>query len=1269
MILNMIENSISWDRLGKRSRSEYAFSVRKAAISKETGELTIDMAVNFVMPYDDMLKIRALILNQLSDLGGVRFNFFHEDMVQTEEEIAILYLEHMIEKANGSYRAVTNTIVLNDTEYEDGELRVYAVGEFAVNTMNEKLSAMFEEMLKSTFGIRCSVLFINDEEKYASAIANIQEKATEVPDVEKRPMAASSAPKNEGKWGRNRNVRDEVQGNKIMGRFFEGEATSLGAVSVEDGPCIVEGIVYRLDSQTIRKDELLIAKILITDKKTTMLAKAFVKPEKWDDIESNVKPGTFVRIRGIAEDDQFEHMVTVKMKDLMIGETSERKDTCEIGKRVELHLHTRMSAMDGLNDAGGIVKLAKKWGHPAIAITDHGVVQSFPDAAKAGGGDIKVIFGLEGYLLDDEGLIDEEGNIDYKARPTNHIILLAKTQEGLKNIYKLVSLSHLNYFHNRPRIPRSVLDAHREGLIVGAACEAGEVYQSCVKFVNETKRHGRVVREAKSREEQLRIASYYDYLEVQPVINNRFMLEREYYFNDKRIESYDDLRDVNRHIAELASELGKPLVATTDSHYTNEEDAIYRNILLASHGFADAESGEGLFFRTTDEMLEEFSYLGEELARKVVIDNPVAIADMVEEGIRPVPKGKFPPHIDGAEETLRTTCYENAHAIYGDPLPEPIQARLDKELNSIIGNGYAVMYVSAQMLVNKSLSDGYLVGSRGSVGSSFAATMAGITEVNPLPPHYVCPECKHLEWGDENLYDCGVDMPVKECPECGTKMNQLGFTIPFETFLGFEGDKEPDIDLNFAGEYQPRAHRYVGEIFGEKNVFKAGTVGTVADKTAYGYVMKFAEEYGRSINKYEAERLAEGCTGVKRTTGQHPGGIIICPDDHEIYEFCPIQHPADKTDTDIVTTHFDYHKIDENLLKLDILGHDVPSMIRHLQDMTGVDPFDVPLKDEKVNSLFLNADALDIKNPDYRFVHGSFGIPEFGTKFTRQMLDDTQPSRFGDLVRISGFSHGTDVWINNAQEFILNGDTTIKEAISTRDDIMNYLILKGLPNKLAFTIMERVRKGKVAGGKVPEWPEWTKIMKENNVPDWYIESCARIKYMFPRAHAVAYVMMSYRIAWFKVYYPVQFYSAYFSTKVADFNTSVILGGIEKILSRMDEIAQKGGGATTKEKDENIVLEVAYEMYSRGYEFMPMKLGISHGSKFYEHDGKVLLPFMAVDGVGENAAMSIYDEYKKKPFDTIEEMISRTKISKTNVESLRALGVLEGMPETDQLSMF
>lgn len=1046
---------------------------------------------------------------------------------------------------------------------------------------------------------------------------------------------------NGGGWSGKRRRRKyvPVKGNLILGGAINGQNIPIGDIDSESGTVIFEGEMFKKDSRTISEDSKL-ASLFVTDKKTSICVKAFVVNQKWDDIAEHLPDGSAVRIMGKAQWDRFDNAVTVMADSIEKTEKKERMDTCP-QKRVELHCHTKMSAMDGLNDTEKVVTTAEKWGHRAVAITDHGVVQAFPDASHAAK-DIKILYGCEGYLYDDTGLIGEDGSIDYKSRKTNHIIIFARNREGLKNLYKLVSLSHLNYFYRRPRIPRSVLMEHREGLILGSACEAGELY--CA------------VRDGKSDEELEKIAEFYDYLEIQPLINNRFMIK------NGMAEGEETLMDNNRRIVALGEKTGRPVCATCDAHYLDAEDAIYRNILMVGQDFSDAEGGEGLYFRTTDEMLEEFAYLGEEKAREVVITNTNLIADMIEP-MMPVPKGKFPPKIDGAEDDLRKACEERAAAMYGSPLPEEIRTRLDKELNSIIDNGYAVMYKSAEMLVQKSMEEGYLVGSRGSVGSSFAATMSGITEVNPLPAHYLCPNCKNIEWDQTNEYDCGVDMPDKVCPVCGTPYRKEGFTIPFETFLGFEANKEPDIDLNFAGEYQGKAQKYVEEIFGAENVYKAGTISTIKGNTAFGFVAKYLEGKGKTVIKAETDRLVSCCEGVKRTTGQHPGGVIIVPRGHEIYEFCPVQHPANDVKSDIITTHFDYHSIDQNLLKLDILGHDIPSMIRQLQDMTGVDPLTVPIKDEKVMTIFIGTEGLDIKDPNYRFTHGSYGIHEFGTPFVRQMLDDIRPTTLEELIRISGLSHGTDVWLGNAQDLVVNGITTMREAIATRDDIMNYLRKKGLPNGDAFTIMEKVRKGK---GLTEEQEA---LMVEHDVPDWYIDSCKKIKYMFPRAHAVAYVLMSMREAYYKVYYPVEFYAVYFTTKVGSFDEKVILRGQKAVEERMDEIINLGKDAAKKEEAEYTVLEVAYEMYARGYEFAPARLGISDPLKFKAWEGKVLLPFVAITGLGEGAASIFAAEYEKRPYETVEDVMDRGRINKTAIEELRAHGVLDGLPESAQISFF
>ncbi len=1009
----------------------------------------------------------------------------------------------------------------------------------------------------------------------------------------------------------------------------------------------IEGEVFSIEYQPIKSGRVII-KILIAQKARTFGMKAFISSEKQAEFDENLHEGDMIRAKGPIEFDTWEHENSMMFQSLKKVAKTFKKDTYPNGRRVELHCHSKMSDNDGFNEVADIVNTAARWGQPAVAITDHGVVQGFPDAAKAAGKlakngqEIKIIYGMEGYLYPDEDALLEDGTIDLKKNRTYHIILLAATQEGLKNIYKLVSKTHIDYFYKRPRLPRSVLEEHREGLIIGSACEAGELYQAIMRGASD--------------EELDKIASFYDYLEIQPVGNNMFMVR------EGMVNSVDDIRAMNKKVIEIGDRLGKLTVATTDSHYPDQESAIYRNIIMSGIGFKDTES-DALYLKTTDEMMEEFSYLGDR-AEEIVITNTNKIADMISGDILPVPKGKFPPKIEGAEDQLRNSCHEKAKSIYGDPLPPNIKERLDTELNSIIGNGYAVMYIAAQMLVRKSNSDGYLVGSRGSVGSSFAATMADITEVNPLPPHYVCPECKHYEESEHlDKYDTGFDMPDKFCPECGAKMKKDGLNIPFATFLGFNGDKEPDIDLNFAGEYQPVAHRYVGEIFGEKNVFKAGTVATIADKTAYGYVKHYVEDNNIPVNKYDIDYLVKGCTGVKRTTGQHPGGIIVVPDDHEIYEFCPIQKPANKRDTDVITTHFDYHKIDENLLKLDILGHDGPQLIRHLQVMTGVDPMTIPLDDKETISIFTSLDALKIKNENYKFTHGTYAIPEFGTNFTRGMLDDIHPTTVSALIKMSGFSHGTDVWTNNAQELIRNGTATIDEVIACRDDIMNYLIAHGLENGDAFKIMEIVRKNRVLS------EEQLQNMKDHGVPDWYIWSCETLKYMFPRAHAAAYVMTSIRMAWFKVNYPAAFYAAWFTSKVADFDASLVGRGISDVERRMDEISSIGNSMTTKQKDQLTVLEVMYEMLSRGYEFAEPVLGVAEATRFSVVDGKVMISFNAVSGIGDTAAESLVDAYAEGDFFTLDEVRSRTKLSSSNIEDLQKHGLFEGLPDSAQMSIF
>ncbi|MBO4235497.1 MAG: PolC-type DNA polymerase III [Firmicutes bacterium] len=1199
----LFEKYIDWEEVKASLDGEPEFKVKRAVIRKDESILEIDIALNFLVPGKDEAMIKAAIMDKYPLLKDVEFRY---DRIKASEQNA--------SEQNASEQNANAETHQGEEEVKD-----------ALETAEEKKARLKAKKEKA------------EEKKKKNAAwrkRRANQRARELPAIGKAIMGGKAIPE---------------------------KAIPISEVSPEVESVVTGGVVFGMESKVL-KSESVLAMIYITDNASSICLKTFISPKKWEEIEKNITIGDYIKVKGQPEFDQYERALVVTVDNIEKGEVARRQDNFLGKHRVELHCHTKMSRLDGLNDVETIIDKASEWKQPAVAITDHGVVQSFPDAAKrAKKAGIKVIYGREGYVFDDGDCIKEDGSIDYKKNPTYHIIFLASTQTGITNLYRLVSTSHLDYFYKRPRLPKSIIEKYREGIILGSACEAGEVY--------------RAVAAGMSDEELDGIASFYDYLEIQPLINNQFMIDKG------EVRGREDLREFNRRIIECGDRLGKLTVATTDAHYDEPESAIFRNVIMGGMGFEDAENGQGLYLRTTEEMLDEFSYLGEELAYKVVVENTNAIADMIEDGIRPVPEEKCPPTIPNADTTLRESCMARAHELYGENLPPQIEERLNTELDSIIGNGYSVMYVSAQMLINKSRDDGYPVGSRGSVGSSFAATMAGVTEVNPLDPHYVCPNCKHFEFGDRKTYDCGVDMPVKNCPECGTEMIRDGYTIPFATFLGFDGTKEPDIDLNFAGEYQAKAHKYVEEIFGAKNIFKAGTVSKLEEKTAYRYLRKYCEVTGDEFSKYEETRLARGCMGVKSTTGQHPGGIVIVPDDREIYEFCPIQHPANKA-IDIVTTHFDYHKIEKNLLKLDILGHTGPTMQRYLYEITGVNPIDIDMNDQKVISIFSGVEALDIRDPEYQFTDGTYGIPEFGTSFVRGMLQEIKPKKIGDLVRIAGFSHGEDVWQNNAQEYVKSGVATMNEVISTRDDIMNYLMLKGLENVDAFNIMETVRKkDRVLND------EQKALMKEHDVPNWYIDSCDKIKYMFPRAHAAAYVINSFRMSWYKVYYPQAFYAAYFTENASGFDTEIILRGpgacydvVRRIRSHgevTDESSEDEGIIGSEQKDESTdkdkrtlkCCEVAYEMYARGYDFKPPKLGASHARRFTVEGNSIRLPYVALEGVGLSAATSIYEAYEDKPFFTLEDAISRAKINKTALEALNNYGVFEGLPETDQVSFF
>ena len=839
--------------------------------------------------------------------------------------------------------------------------------------------------------------------------------------------------------------------------------------------------------------------------------------------------------------------------------------------------------------------------------------------------------------------------------PTYHAIILATCDQGRTNLYRLVSLAHIKYYHKRPRIPKSEFLKYRDGLLIGSACEAGELY--------------RAILNGRPEEEISRLVDFYDYLEIQPLGNNAFLVRDE----ESPITSNDDLIEINKKIVRLGEEFHKPVVATCDVHFLDPDDEIYRRIIMTGQGFKDADDQAPLYLRTTEEMLKEFEYLGSAKAEEVVITNTNLIADMCER-ISPVRPDKCPPVIENSDQMLRDICYNKAHKMYGDPLPEIVQERLERELNSIISNGYAVMYIIAQKLVWKSNEDGYLVGSRGSVGSSFVATMSGITEVNPLHAHYLCKHCKYSDFDSDLVKSYsgrgGCDMPDKICPKCGKPLSKEGFDIPFETFLGFKGDKEPDIDLNFSGEYQSKAHKYTEVIFGEGQTFKAGTIGTLADKTAFGYVKNYYEERGIHKRNCEIDRIVGGCVGVRRTTGQHPGGIVVLPMGEQIYTFTPIQHPANDMTVDITTTHFDYHSIDHNLLKLDILGHDDPTMIRMLQDLTGVDPTQIPLDDQAVMSLFQNTSALGITPEDIDGCQlGALGIPEFGTDFAMGMLIDTQPKEFSDLIRIAGLSHGTDVWLGNAQTLIQEKKATISTAICTRDDIMTYLISMGLESEESFKIMENVRKGIVAKGKCDKWPEWKQDMLDHNVPDWYIWSCEKIKYMFPKAHAAAYVMMAWRIAYCKVFYPLAYYAAYFSIRATGFSYELMCQGKDKLEGYMRDYKKRKDTLSKKEQDTFKDMRIVQEMYARGFEFLPIDIYTSQPHRFQIVDGKLLPALNTIDGLGDNAAVAIAEAAKDGIFLSKDDFRERTKVSKTTIDLMSDLGLFGDMPESNQLSLF
>jgi DNA polymerase-3 subunit alpha (Gram-positive type) len=1093
------------------------------------------------------------------------------------------------------------------------------------------------EFWQSQFGHQFQPIFHFETEKQDTALEHVCPNCCSAEDIEenyRHKLLVELEKANKGKETKNKKKQ-----NIIFGKKIKEQPVSINTILEEERSVTICAYIFDLEYKVLKTGRTLIS-FIVSDKTDSLHCKIFADIEAIKDLQNGLQENNWYLLRGPVQTDRFSQELTLLAQDITDIDVPRREDL-HPEKRVELHLHTKMSALDGVADAGEVVAQAARWGHPAVALTDHGVVQAFPDAYQAAQRHkIKLILGIEGYLFDD--LRPETPTMK---TPTYHCIILALNKKGLRNLYELVTLSHLQYFHRVPRIPKSRLSKLRDGLLVGSACEAGELIRC---YVNEKA----------DRQRLAEVAAFYDYLEIQPRGNNLFMLA------NGTFKSEADLLQMNTTIYELGKSLGKPVVATGDVHFLEPSDEVYRRILMAGKGFEDADKQAPLYLMTTEEMLTEFAYLGSEAASEVVIQNTQKIAALAET-LKPIPDEFYPPEIPGAEEEIINLTMSQAHELYGTPLPEPVQQRLDKELKAIISNGFAVLYLIAHKLVKKSNDDGYLVGSRGSVGSSLVATLCGITEVNPLPPHYICPHCHNFMMFDQGTVNSGADLPMKECEQCGTTLIKNGHNILFEVFLGFAGDKVPDIDLNFSGDYQAAAHKYTEELFGRDNVFRAGTIATVANKTAFGFVKNYFAERNTFVRSAEINRLVNGCTGVKRTTGQHPGGIMVLPKGLDVHNFTPLQRPADDTQTQTVTTHFDYHAISSQLVKLDILGHDDPTVLRMLEDITGMDCRTIPLDEPRVLSLFRNTEALGVDPEELGTTRGTLGIPEFGTRFVRQMLEDTNPLSFSELVRISGFSHGTDVWSNNAQEIIKSGKARVSEVISARDDIMIYLMHKAVNPIKAFKIMEDVRKGK--GLSLDD----VRVLQEHEVPPWYIESCQKIKYLFPKAHAVAYVMMAFRIAWFKVYYPAAFYASFFTVRADEFDAEIVAAGDSTIKKMIEEITKKGKEATQKEEKLCTILEVAHEMYLRGITLKKVSLLASDNKRFIiRSEGKSLLPpLVSLQGLGQTAAAGIVRAREKKPFTSREDLRMRAKLSKTVIEVLDKHGCLDNLPENDQLSLF
>ncbi len=1171
--------------------------------------------------------------------------------------------------------------------YFNGAQYTLAQENVAISLKHGGYKAICNLGFENAFRLRARELF--GIEVTLSFEGQLEDTEIELPPAE--PVKAPQKPQKRSGGSGERKItfeeREEKPENGIVyldnpklfyGRRIESPVKPMIDVTDEDSEICCWGEVFETEQRTIntKRGEAIIFTFSFSDYTNSLTASMFMDPKKIGDI-APVKKGNFILVSGNYEFDSYKKECIVKPRSIALLQKYTETDDYEGEKRIELHCHTNMSAKDAVAPAEDIINRAYAWGHKAVAITDHGVVQAYPAAAGAvksirkSGGDFKVIYGVEAYFVDDIAHKVEGLNAKELAKYRHHQIILVKNLVGLKNLYKLISEAHLKDFKGKPITLRSKLEQLREGLIIGSACEQGDLFQTV--FNDEP------------HEELLRIASFYDYLEIQPLGNNEFMVRKsiEPDKTDKKtgatipnpyrkVKSNEVLKDYNRKIVEIADELGKPVVATGDVHFLKKSDEIIRKILMAGQGFDDFDNQAPLYLKTTKEMLADFDYFGER-AREFVIDNPQKIADMIDGDVIPVPEGNYPPVIEGSDEMLRTICWDNAHKRYGENVPEIVEKRLEKELNSIINNGFSIMYISAQKLVAYSEENGYLVGSRGSVGSSFVATMAGISEVNPLAPHYVCPKCCYSEFFTDGSVGSGFDLPEKKCPHCGEVLDRDGHDIPFETFLGFKGDKVPDIDLNFSNEVQTKVQKYTESLFGSENVFKAGTISTVAEKTAYGFAKAYAEKKGVTLSSAELNRLATLVEGakVKTTTGQHPAGMIVVPRDKTIYDFCPVQHPADDVNSDVITTHFDFHSIHDTILKLDELGHVIPTTYKYLEEYSGISVSEVSMSDPKIYSLFTSPEALGVTAEEIDSPTGTFCIPEFGTSFVRGMLVDCKPKNFSDLLQISGLSHGTDVYLGNAKDLIDNGTCTISEVIGTRDNIMVYLIHQGMDEGRAFKITETVRKGLVAKGKVSkeEWGAMEEDMRKVNVPEWYIQSCYKIKYMFPKAHAAAYVTAAIRVAWYKVYKPLEFYCAYFTARPEDVDVATLLGGRPAVQRYLRDIKAKGKEASKKELDVYENMLIFNEIMARGIEILPIDINKSHAMKYLPEDGKMRLPFGALSGVGEKAAYAIYETAQKGNFVSKEDFQIEAGVSKTIIENLSDLGALNDLPDTNQISMF